>query len=195
MNKLTTTLAVYSEFAGVVAVAIQVTRTARSKNTRGLSVIKNTLMTSSMVGWFVFGITINIWPVYVANGLMLPMMVYLLYMLARNNQRKLVFTAAGVCGLILAAVLLLAPPVFAGWIAVIFMTCALSPQLYKAIKDKKIDGISRNAEYVWLSVGVTTFWYAYILRVMPLVLAGVFGTLYSCCILYLVQRKHPRHKS
>jgi uncharacterized protein with PQ loop repeat len=194
MNLVVTALAVFSEFAGVVATAVQVQRVYRTKNVRGISVLKNTLVGSSMIGWFAYGTTSRIWPVVIANGLMIPMMFYLLYLLAHSKKRNLVYSSMLVCGLLLAVVLLRAPDEYAGWLSVSFMIIALSPQLKKVLTEKKIDGLSRSAEVLWLLVGVTTFAYAFVLNAWPLVVAGAVGVAYSTVVLLLLERKHPRHK-
>jgi uncharacterized protein with PQ loop repeat len=122
------------------------------------------------------------------------MMFYLLYLLAHSKKRNLVYSSMLVCGLLLAVVLLRAPDEYAGWLSVSFMIIALSPQLKKVLTEKKIDGLSRSAEVLWLLVGVTTFAYAFVLNAWPLVVAGAVGVAYSTVVLLLLERKHPRHK-
>lgn len=194
MNGWVVALAIFSEGAGVIATSIQVLKTARTKNKRGISVWKNALIGSSIIGWLVYGMSQRIWPIVVSNTIMLPLMTYFLYLLAHSKKRKQLITIMFVCGVILGSVLLLLSRPAAGWVSLLYMTLAMTPQIVKVIREKRIDGLSRRAEKLWLFVNIATFLYAFELRAYPLIIAGTVGTLYSIVVLYMLHHKHPRHK-
>ncbi len=194
MKSWVVALAVFSEGAGVIATAIQVYKTARTKNKRGISVWKNALIGSSILGWLVYGVSQTIWPVVVSNTLMLPLMTYFLYLLAHSKKRKQLIAIMFVCGALLGMVLLFLSKSAAGWVSLAYMTLAMTPQIVKVIRDKRIDGLSRRAEKLWFFVNIATFLYAFELRAYPLIIAGIVGTSYSIVVLGMLHRKHPRHK-
>lgn len=194
MNNWVVALAIFSEGAGVIATVIQVAKTARTKNKRGISVWKNALVGSSIIGWLMYGLSQQIWPVVVSNTIMLPLMTYFLYLLAHSKKRRQLVTIMFVCGAILGVVLLFLSRSAAGWVSLIFMTLAMLPQMAKVLREKRIDGLSRKAEMLWLAVNIATFLYALDIKAYPLVLAGIVGTSYSIVVLTMLHRKHPRHK-
>jgi uncharacterized protein with PQ loop repeat len=187
-------LAVFSEGTGVVATATQVFKTARTKNKYGISVWKNALVGSACVGWLFYGVSERIWPVVVANALLLVLLSYFLYLLAQTNKRKQLLFVMFACGTVLGLVLLFLSRQAAGWVSFIYFVLALLPQLIKVVKEKRIDGLSFKAEAVWLASSVTTFLYALELRAYPLIMSGVVGVVYSMVVLGMLHKKHPRHK-
>ncbi|MBO4661820.1 MAG: glutathione synthetase [Bacteroidaceae bacterium] len=58
----------------------------RTGNTRGISVMMQTILTLGIAMWFVTGILLNNVPMYVSNGFCLVFCVYILYVVIRNNR-------------------------------------------------------------------------------------------------------------
>lgn len=187
-------LAIYAESTGVIATASQVAKTIRTKNKRGISVWKNALVGSSTIGWLFYGVSQKIWPVIIANAIMLPLLMYFLYLIARSRKRKQLFLVMFISGLLLGTVLLYLSRTAAGWLSSGYLALALLPQAIKVVKEKRIDGLSYKAESVWLLSSLATFIYAVELRAYPLVTAGIIGIAYSCIVLCMLYHKHPRQR-
>ena len=58
----------------------------RTGNTKGISVMMQTILTLGIAMWFVTGILLNNVPMYVSNGFCLVFCVYILYVVIRNNR-------------------------------------------------------------------------------------------------------------
>lgn len=58
----------------------------RTGNTKGISVMMQTILTLGIAMWFVTGILLNNVPMYVSNGFCLMFCVYILYVVIRNNR-------------------------------------------------------------------------------------------------------------
>ena len=195
MNSLVTALALFAEGIGVIATATQVARVHRTGKKRGISILKNTLVASSSVGWFAYGVSQGLPPLYIANFLMTLLILYLLHLVSDSKtRRRILFVCVVVFGAVLSAVLLWAPEAYSGWIALIYMFIALLPQLKKAVNEKKIDGLSLHSETLWLVANIVTIIYAYTEKAWPLMLAGWLGVFYSAVLIKLILTKHPRHK-
>ena len=81
-----------SELAGYAAATLttlafipQAVRTWRTRSTEGISVGMYSIFTIGVALWLVYGALLSEWPIIIANGITLPLALYILVMKIRHG--------------------------------------------------------------------------------------------------------------
>lgn len=194
MNQVGDALAIFSESAGVIAFLLQVHKTHTTKNKYGISVWTTVLVGASEIGWLVYAFAESIWQLIISSIITSVLSAYLIYLISQTKRRRYLYSLMLICGVALGLTFEFGPAELAGWVALIFLTLSLLPQIKKAFTDKRIDGLDEGSLYAWLIVSFATIAYSLIFDALPIVISGFVGIAYSVIVITLFRRKSTRHK-
>lgn len=184
-------LVVIGESAWVFSAGSQLTRLKRTHDTRGLSAVTQTLNAAGNVGWCTYFAMNHLWFPFVTNIFLLLLTVGALNYTLHNRRQFL----RGVVAILIigpfTAFMLLAFPLSAGWLAMLYNWIASAPWMIRVVRHKKTSGISEHSLY-WSIVAMSfTLSYALLIRSAPLITACIEGLLYQAVIM----RYYYRYRS
>ena len=78
-------LGLAAAFIGTIAMAPQVIKVCKTKNTRDLSLGTFILIPSSLLLWFIYGLMIRSYPIIIGNALGFTMNIYVVIMKIRHG--------------------------------------------------------------------------------------------------------------
>lgn len=171
-----------------IAGLLQLRKLIKKKDKSGLSSWSWIFSTASAVAWMRYGFSIELWPMVVATILWLPISVGVLQFLVKPSKRVQVLFVILVLS-VTFTVLIEKSGQLAGWVGVGIGIVSVSPQIRRAIIDKKLSGISVGSFAVNVFGNGITLVYGTILGSAPLITSGVLFTVFNTFIAVQSHRK------
>jgi len=189
MLLLANILAAVAEIMGLYANSHQLLHVIKRKTTKGVYGWAWTLSVGGNMAWTVYGVQHKIIALVVANAFLVGIGLLMLSRLYRDEgqRNKMILYACGV-GLGLSCMFVYSREL-SGWLALIFGTLARLPQLYRAEKDKNLQGLSFTAQVLFFVENTLTFIYSLLLMAWPLLIAASIGVVSSGYIVLKVAKK------
>lgn len=177
---------------GTAAFASQYLHVNGTRKTNGLSGWTYTLFLGSSFAWVVYGANQNIeiyfFSSFVSVFIGLGILAHL-YKVSKVRHKMQLYGFS--FGLVLAGLLYFVPE-YSGWIGMGYATLARMPQYMHLIKDKKLDGLSPFAYFLFLFSYSLTFIYAYYYNLTPLIVNSTIAVLSVVFLLFMVAKKSTR---
>ena len=176
-------LIVVGESFWVFSISAQLVRLYRTRNTKGLAPVSQTLNTTGNVGWATyFGIN-HLWFPFVTNTIMFFLSSTTLgFTLSNRKKFARGLIAIAVIGPITAYVLISNPDA-GGWIGMLYNWVAGTPQLIKIVRHRKVSGLSPHGIYFAFAAMLCVLTYGFIIHSLPLVIGCVQGIIYETVVL------------
>lgn len=185
-------LIVVGEGAWVLSAAAQLRRLVKTRNTRGLSAVSQTLNAAGNVGWCTYFALNHLWFPFVTNIMVLILSVGILaYILSNRKQFFRGLVAIAIVGPITSYVLFHNPGA-GGWIGAGYNWLAATPQLLRIIRRKKVSGLSERSLFFALGAMLFTLSYGLLIHSAPLIVGCLQGLAYMWVTMTFYYR-HRHH--
>jgi uncharacterized protein with PQ loop repeat len=185
-------LIVVGEGAWVFSAAAQLRRLVRTRNTRGLSAVSQTLNAAGNVGWCTYFALNHLWFPFVTNIFVLLLSVAIIgYILSNRKQFFRGLITIAIVGPITSYVLLHNPGV-GGWVGAGYNWLAGTPQLLRIVRHKKVSGLSEKGLFFALGALLFALSYGLLIRSIPLIVGCSQGLIYMWVTMTFYYR-HRHH--
>jgi len=189
---LVNVLIVVGEGFWVFSIAAQLIKLYRTRNTRGLSPVSQTLNGAGNVAWATYFSVNHLWFPFTTNVIMLGLVTATLgYTLSDRKKFGQGLVTIAVVGP-LTSYLLLTHPASGGWIGMGYNWIAGTPWLARIIRRKKVSGISERGMYFAFGAMFCVLSYGLIINSHPLVVGCLQGLVYESVALKFYYR-HRHH--
>jgi uncharacterized protein with PQ loop repeat len=183
-------LIVVGESFWVFSASAQLRRLVKTRNTRGLAPVSQTLNTAGMVAWATYFALNNLWFPFSTNVIMFFISAATLgYTLADHKKFAKGLLAIAIVAPVTSYALLTYPNL-GGWIGMSYNWVAGTPWLYRVIKRRKVSGISEHGMYFALGAMLCVLTYGLIIHSLPLIVGCIQGLTYE----FIVMRFYYRHR-
>lgn len=187
---LVNVLIVVGEGFWVFSIGAQLVKLYRTRNTRGLSAVSQTLNGAGNVAWATYFAVNHLWYPFVTNAMMLMMVTATLgYTLSNRKQFTKGLAAIAVVGP-LTSYMLIMNPASGGWIGMAYNWIAGTPWLLRIVRRKKVSGISERGMYFAFGAMICVLSYGLIINSHPLIVGCIQGMVYE----YIVLRFYYQHR-
>ena len=176
----------------VCSIAAQLIKIRRTRNTRGLSAVSQTLNTAGNVAWATYFAINHLWYPFATNITMIPLGAAVLgYILSNRKQFGKGMLAIATIGPLTSYLLILSPG-SGGWIGMLYNWIAGTPWLIRVVRKKKVSGISAHGIFFALGAMSCVLAYGIIIRAWPLIVGSIQGFVYELTVAryYYRYRRH-----
>lgn len=188
---LVNVLIVVGEGFWVFSIGAQLVKLYRTRNTRGLSPLSQTLNAAGSVAWATYFALNHLWYPLVTNIIIVILgTVVLGYTLSDRKKFGQGLVAIAIVGP-LTSYLLITHPGAGGWIGMSYNWIAGTPWLAKVIKHKKVSGISERSMFFAVGAMLCVLSYGLIIHSWPLITGCIQGLIYESIVL----KFYYRHRS
>lgn len=171
-------LIVIGEGAWVLSAAAQLRQLMRTRNTRGLHAVTQTLNTAGNVGWCTYFALNHLWYPFVTNVMVLGLGVGIIgFILVDRKQFARGLLAIAVIGPI-TGYALVRNPALGGWVGMAYNWLAGTPQLVRITRRKKVSGLSERSLFFATSAMLCVLAYGLLIHALPLIAGSIQGLTY-----------------
>ncbi len=188
---LANTLIIIGEGFWVFSIAAQLLKVRRTRNTKGLAPVTQTLNTAGTVAWATYFAINQLWFPFSTNVTMFFLgAATLAYTL--SDKKKF---ARGVVAILIIApatsFMLVKYPAAGGWIGMIYNLLAGLPWLIRVIRRKKVSGISERGMFFAYGAMLSVLSYGLIIHSWPLIIGCATGLIQQSIIAtYYYRHRH-----
>lgn len=177
-------LIVIGEGFWVLSIASQLNKIRKTRNSKGLHPITQTLNTAGNMAWATYFAINHLWFPFSTNVIMFVLSSITLGFILSHKRKFLqgLFSIA-VIGPVTSLVLINNPSA-GGWIGMSYNWIAGTPQLIRIIHRKKVSGISEHGIFFAFGAMFCVLAYGIIIHSYPLILGCLQGIIYESAVLY-----------
>jgi uncharacterized protein with PQ loop repeat len=181
-------LIILGESFWVFSGSAQLLKLSKTKNTKGLAPISQTLNAAGNVSWATYFAVNHLWFPFASNIIVfLITSVTLGFTLSHRKKFLRGIMAIAIIGP-LTSVILIKQPWLGGWIGFAYNWFASTPQLIKVMKHKKVSGLSRHSLQFAIGAMLCVLAYGIIIHSYPLMVGCLQGLVYTAIIFRLYFR-------